>query len=127
AMAAWWVRIDLLQNYFAIRNVCLRRWQIILTGFSAESQSYQSQILAGNDQSRLCEKSFASFFARVCHACETTELKNSRLASQSKQPFLFEFFDNAVVDQILGLEAAEFFIGKSQYADAVADAFYVGI
>jgi hypothetical protein len=36
-MAAWWVRIDLLQNYFAIRNVCLRRWQIILTGFSAES------------------------------------------------------------------------------------------
>jgi hypothetical protein len=36
-MAAWWVRIDLLQNYFAIRNVCLWRWQIILTGFSAES------------------------------------------------------------------------------------------
>jgi site-specific recombinase XerD len=36
-MTAWWVRIDLLQNYFAIRNVCLRRWQIILTGFSAES------------------------------------------------------------------------------------------
>src|SRR5262245_52853477 len=36
-MAAWWVRIDLLQNYFAIRNVWLRRWQIILTGFSAES------------------------------------------------------------------------------------------
>jgi hypothetical protein len=39
-MAAWWVKIDLLQNYFAIRNVCLRRWQIILTGFSAESQSF---------------------------------------------------------------------------------------
>src|SRR5262249_17388811 len=38
-MAAWWVRIDLLQNYFAIRNVCLWRWQIILTGFSAESLS----------------------------------------------------------------------------------------
>jgi hypothetical protein len=36
-MAAWWVKIDLLQNYFSIRNVCLRRWQIILTGFSAES------------------------------------------------------------------------------------------
>jgi hypothetical protein len=36
-MAAWWVKIDLLQNYFPIRNVCLRRWQIILTGFSAES------------------------------------------------------------------------------------------
>jgi len=31
------VKIDLLQNYFPIRNVCLRRWQIILTGFSAES------------------------------------------------------------------------------------------
>jgi hypothetical protein len=36
-MAAWWVKIDLLQNYFPIRNVCLRRWQIILMGFSAES------------------------------------------------------------------------------------------
>src|SRR4029077_16114021 len=36
-MAAWSVKIDLLQNYFPIRNVCLRRWQIILTGFSAES------------------------------------------------------------------------------------------
>jgi hypothetical protein len=43
-MAVWWVRIDLLQNYFAIRNVCLRRWQIILTGFSAESQSHQSSL-----------------------------------------------------------------------------------
>jgi hypothetical protein len=47
-MAAWWVRIDLLQNYFAIRNVCLRRWQIILTGFSAESLFIQSSTLCVN-------------------------------------------------------------------------------
>jgi hypothetical protein len=46
-MAAWWVRIDLLQNYFAIRNVCLRRWQIILTGFSAESNITPDPLAAG--------------------------------------------------------------------------------
>ena len=36
-MAAWWVKIYLPQNYFAIRSVCENRWQIKLTGFSAES------------------------------------------------------------------------------------------
>jgi hypothetical protein len=36
-MAAWWVKIYLRQNYFAIRSVCENRWQIKLTGFSAES------------------------------------------------------------------------------------------
>jgi len=38
-MAAWWVKIYLPQNYFAIRSVCENRWQIKLTGFSAESLS----------------------------------------------------------------------------------------
>jgi hypothetical protein len=41
-MAAWWVKIYLPQNYFAIRSVCENRWQIKLTGFSAESHSLQS-------------------------------------------------------------------------------------
>ena len=36
-MAASWVKIYLPQNYFAIRSVCENRWQIKLTGFSAES------------------------------------------------------------------------------------------
>jgi hypothetical protein len=33
------VKIYLPQNSLAIRNVCYRRWQIKLTGFSAESLS----------------------------------------------------------------------------------------
>jgi hypothetical protein len=41
-MAAWWVKIYLPQNYFAIRSVCENRWQIKLTGFSAESHLLQS-------------------------------------------------------------------------------------
>jgi len=44
--------IDLPQNYFAIRSVCERLWQIILTGSSAESQSYQSRVI--NLGVRLC-------------------------------------------------------------------------
>jgi len=36
-MASLRVKIDLPQNYFAIRSVCERLWQIILTGSSAES------------------------------------------------------------------------------------------
>jgi len=36
-MASLRVKIYLPQNYFATRSVCENRWQIKLTGFSAES------------------------------------------------------------------------------------------
>jgi len=37
-MASLRVKIYLPQNYFATRSVCENRWQIKLTGFSAESK-----------------------------------------------------------------------------------------
>jgi len=38
-MASLRVKIYLPQNYFATRSVCENRWQIKLTGFSAESKA----------------------------------------------------------------------------------------
>ena len=39
-----------------------------------------------------------TLFADICHACDTTELRNLRLAGNSKQSFPFELSDNAVID-----------------------------
>src|SRR6266545_7131653 len=50
----------------------------------------------------------------------------STFASKSKQSFSFKLSDDPIVDQFFGFETGEFFIGKGQHPDAVADTFYVG-
>ena len=44
------------------------------------------------------------------------------LCRKLKPAFFLQLFYNAVIHQILGLEAADFFVGSAQQADDVANA-----
>src|SRR5689334_6992260 len=53
--------------------------------------------------------------------CAVESMRGTRLSSSLERSLFFQFPDDAIVYQVLGLEPAKLFVGQREHANAVTD------
>jgi hypothetical protein len=73
------------------------------------------------ESDRLPQSPFHTLYSSLTKKARLERKRGRWCISLLEQPFLLKLSHKPIVDQLLGFEAAKFFIGESQHPEAVAD------